>query len=202
MLYCAVPGRAADGKFEGGIYRSKDRGETWDSAMGNGVNKDISSADQWAQSPVASYTHVFTTDVKPLAVYAMNRSTGFWPPHHTTVFRSDDGGDNWRATLFMDPRFPEYNVTPHYQTASLGQSWQEPAEGAAICPTDPNRLIRTGSMETLLTGDGGNSWRAGHTLPAPGQKPQPGSAWLCNGLVVTTTWHYYVDPFQHDRHYI
>ena len=202
MLYCSVPGRAVNGKFEGGIYRSKDRGETWESAMGNGINKEISTADQWAQSPVAYYTHVFTTDVKPLTVYAMNRNTGFWPPHHTTTFRSDDGGDTWRAMLYMDPRFPQYNVTPHYQTASLGQSWQEPAEGAAICPTDPNRLIRTGSMETLVTYDGGISWRSSHTLPAPGQKPQPGSSWLCNGLVVTSTWRYYVDPFEHNRHYI
>jgi len=202
LLYCSIPGRAVAGKYEGGIYRSKNRGETWESAMGNGINKDTSPADKWAQSPVAYYTHVFTTDVKPLTIYAMNRNTGFWPPHHTTTFRSDDGGDNWRATMYMDPRFPQYNVTPHYQTASLGQSWQEPAEGAAICPTDPNCVIRTGSMETLITSDGGNTWRPGHTLPTPGQKPQPGSSWTCNGLVVTTTWRYYVDPFEHNRHYI
>ena len=25
---------------------------------------------------------------------------------------------------------------------------------------------------------------------------------MCNGLVVTTTWHYYVDPFEANRHYI
>src|SRR5262249_26387875 len=29
-----------------------------------------------------------------------------------------------------------------------------------------------------------------------------GSAWSCNGLVVTTTWHYYVDPIETNRHYI
>jgi len=202
MLYCSVPGRAENGKYVGGIWRSKDRGETWESAMGNGINKDLAPADQWAQSRIARYTHVFTTDVKPLTVYAMNLNTGFQPPHHTTTFRSDDGGDNWRATMYMDPRFPQCNAAPDYLTASLGQSYQDPAEGAAICPTNPDLLIRTASMPVLITRDGGNSWQPGHTLPAPGQKPQPGSAWLCNGLVVTTTWHYYIDPFEHDRHYI
>lgn len=38
--------------------------------------------------------------------------------------------------------------------------------------------------------------------PAPGQQPGPGSAWVCNGLVVTTTWHFYVDPFAPNRQYI
>jgi len=202
MLYCSIPGRVVGGKFEGGIYRSKNRGEAWESAMRNGINTDISPADQWAQSRIAHYTHVFTTDGKPLTVYAMNLNTGFWPPHHTTTFRSDDGGDNWRATMYMDPRFPQCNAGPDYLTASLGQSYQDPAEGAAICPSDPNLLIRTASMPVLITRDGGNSWQPAHTLPAPGQKPQPGSAWVCNGLVVTTTWHYYVDPFEHNRHYI
>jgi photosystem II stability/assembly factor-like uncharacterized protein len=202
MLYCAIPGRVEDGRYTGGVYRSKDGGETWESAMTHGINKDIAPADQWAQSRVAQYTYVLTTDVKPLTVYAMNLNTGFHPPHHTTTFRSDDGGDNWRATLYMDPRFPQCNTGLDYLTASLGQSYQAPAQGAAICPTDPDLILRTASMPVLITRDGGDSWQPVHTIPAPGRKPGPGSAWICNGLVVTTTWHYYVDPFEHNRHYI
>ena len=56
--------------------------------------------------------------------------------------------------------------------------------------------------EPHITHDGGETWFGGHTYPAPGQKPGPGSAWVCNGLVVTTTWHYYIDPFEPNRHYI
>ena len=56
--------------------------------------------------------------------------------------------------------------------------------------------------EPHLTHDGGVAWFAGHTYPAPGQKPGPRSAWVCNGLVITTTWHYYVDPHEPNRHYI
>ncbi|MHB8903378.1 MAG: WD40/YVTN/BNR-like repeat-containing protein [Thermoguttaceae bacterium] len=53
-----------------------------------------------------------------------------------------------------------------------------------------------------VTHDGGRSWFNGHTYPAPGAVPGPGSAWICNGLVVTTTWNYYIDPFESNRHYI
>ena len=133
----------------------------------------------------------------------MNTSTGFHPPYHETVYRSDDGGDTWRATFYQDPRFTQYNVAPTYVTASAGQSYKggETPFGAAICNTDPNRLILVYS-QSYITHNGGDTWFSGDTYPAPGQKPQPGSAWVCTGLVVTTTWNYYIDPFEPNRHYI
>ena len=38
MLYCTVQSKETEGAFAGGIYRSRDRGETWQSAMGSGLN--------------------------------------------------------------------------------------------------------------------------------------------------------------------
>ena len=67
---------------------------------------------------------ILTTDVNPLLVYALNTSTGFHPPHHETVYRSDDGGKTWRDVYFMDPRFKHYNIAPNYVTASVGQSFK------------------------------------------------------------------------------
>jgi hypothetical protein len=58
-------------------------------------------------------------------------------------------------------------------------------------------------MLAFVTENGGKTWRPAHTRLAPGAKPEgKQSRWLCNGLVVTTTWHYYVDPFERNRHYI
>ena len=71
----------------------------------------------------------------------------------------------------------------------------------AICNSDPNRVILVRN-EPHITHDGGATWFGGHTYPAPGQKPGPRSAWVCNGLVVTTTWHFYTDPFETNRQYI
>ncbi len=203
MLYCAVTSKDENGKFKGGIYRSRDRGETWQWAMGRGINTETQKADQWAYGPISQYEQLLTTDTEPLTVYATNTSTGFHPPHHDTVYRSDDGGESWRDTYFMDPRFDRYNVAPNYVTASTGQCWKggEAPRGAAICGSDPNRVILVRS-KCYITHNGGDTWFNGHTYPVPGQEPKPGCAWVNNGLVVTTTWHYYFDPFQPNRHYI
>jgi hypothetical protein len=203
MLYCTVKSKLEDGTFKGGIFRSRDGGESWESCMGRGLNTETRKADQWAHGPISQYEQVLTTDAKPLTVYVMNTSTGFHPPHSDTVYRSDDGGDTWRATYFLDPRFEQYNVAPDYVTASTGQSFKggEAPFGAAICNSDPERLILVRN-ECHITHNGGQNWFCGSTYPAPGEKPGPGSAWTCNGLVVTTTWHYYIDPAEPNRHYI
>ena len=203
MLYCTIRSRVDSGTFQGGVYRSRDRGETWQQAMGRGINTETQKADRWAYGPIAQYQQILTTDAKPLTVYAMNTSTGFHPPHHETVYRSDDGGETWRDTYFMDPRFQRYNVAPNYVTASTGQSWKGGGTpfGVAICNSDPERVILVWS-QCYVTHDGGASWFNGHTYPAAGQQPGPGSAWVCNGLVVTTTWDYYINPFEPNRHYI
>ncbi|MCZ7645208.1 MAG: hypothetical protein M5U26_07980 [Planctomycetota bacterium] len=201
MLYCSAPAKDDGGNYVGGIYRSKDGGETWVSAMGAGINMDVKPTGQWGETPIAQYKFVLTTDAKPMTVCAWNIRTGFEPPCHNTVFRSDDGGKHWRATYFMDPRFKECNTELNYVTATLGQSFPSAANGAAVCPSDPERFLYLKS-DLRITHDGGRTWFNGHTLAAPGEEPKPGSAWLCNGLGVTSAWHYYVDPFKKDEHYI
>jgi len=201
ILYCAVPSTAEGGRFQGGIYRSLDRGEHWESAMGAGINKDTRSYDEWADGDIPQYLHVLTADANPLVVYAFNTSTAFWPPHHATVYRSDDGGLNWRATFFPDPRREPYNVAPNWFTVSTGRSEPGAPFGAAICASDPDRVLRVQGF-CYITKDGGETWSSAHTLLAPGQQPAPACAWVCNGLVITTTWHYYIDPHEPNRHYI
>ncbi len=203
VLYCSVRSKAVDGVFAGGILCSRDRGETWQPAMGAGLNTETKRADSWAYSDIAQYQWLLATDAQPLTVYALNTSTGFHPPHSDTVYRSDDGGATWRATYFQDPRFQRYNVAPDWLTASVGQSLKggDAPFGVAICNRDCNRVLLVRN-EPHITHDGGATWFGGHTQPASGQTPGPRSAWVCNGLVVTTTWHFYVDPCEPQRRYI
>jgi photosystem II stability/assembly factor-like uncharacterized protein len=200
-LYCAVPSIAPAGRFQGGLFRSLDGGEQWEWAMGEGINRETAAADQWADGSIAQYHHVVTTDAEPDVVYAMNASTGFWPPHSATVYRSDDAGESWRATFFPDPRGDPYNVTPNWLTTSIGKNYPGVPFAVDVCASDPDRVICVTGF-CCITQDGGRSWSSAHTLPAPGSDPGPSSPWLCNGLVVTTTWHYYTDPHEPKRHYI
>ena len=203
MLYCAVPSEEVDGVFRGGIYRSRDRGETWERSMGTGLNTEVGKADPWAHGPVAQYNDLLTTDAKPLTVYALNTSTGFHPPHSDTVYRSDDGGESWHATYFQDPRFAQFNVAHDYVTAATGRCFKggETPFGVANCNVDANRVMLVRN-EPHITHDGGVTWFVGSTYPAGEERPGPDTSWMCNGLVVTTTWHYYVDPHKANRHYI
>ncbi len=203
MLYCSVPSGVENGIFAGGVYRSRDRGETWESAMGDGINVDTEKADQYGLGPVAQYHQLLVADARPLTIYAFNTCTGFHPPHHETVYRSDDAGASWRATYYQDPRFKEYNVAPDYEVASTGQSFKGGGVpfGVAICNSDPERAMLVMNV-AHITENGGKSWFNGSVYTATGEIPKPGRRWTCNGQVVTTTWHYYVDPFEANRHYI
>ncbi len=203
MLYTTVPSKTVGDRFSGGVYRSQDLGDNWQSAMGRGINTDTEKADQWAYGSIAQYKQLLTTDADPDTVYVFNTSTGFHPPHHDTVYRSDDAGETWRDTYFEDPRFDQYNIAPNYVTASTGQCFKGGGVpfGVAICNSDPDRVILVRG-QVHLTHDGSKKWFNGHTYPAAGATPGPKSPWVCNGLVVTTTWHYYIDPFEANRHYI
>jgi hypothetical protein len=81
------------------------------------------------------------------------------------VYRSDDGGETWRATYFQDPRFKNYNVALDWETASCGQSFKggETPFGVAICNSDPNRVILVRN-EPHITHDGGVTWFGGRTF--------------------------------------
>ncbi|MHC4715819.1 MAG: WD40/YVTN/BNR-like repeat-containing protein, partial [Planctomycetota bacterium] len=199
VLYCVVPSKVVDGKYVGGVYASTDRGETWASAMGEGVNKETTKADEWAMSAVCQYYQVLTTDADPRIVYAVNGNTGIYPPHHTAFYRSDDAGRTWRGTFYPDPRFKKFNCELNFMSLYDGQYYQGKAR-AAICNTDPDRAVQVvGNL--YYTTNGGKTWRCGHTRRVPGDV-DGFSRWECTGLVVTTTWHYYFDPFQPNRHYI
>lgn len=189
ILYCVIEMRDVDGEPQGGVYRSDDGGEKWVRAMGAGINV----APRRRRLP--QYRFLLTTDARPRTVYVTGERGG-------AVYRSDDAGRSWREVLFTRSDSPQFNVEPDYIISETG-GWRQPISGAGINPADPENVVVTDWMCCWITRDGGATWKAGHTRPAPGQASDgKGLRWVNNGLTVTTVWHYYVDPFQHNRHYI
>jgi photosystem II stability/assembly factor-like uncharacterized protein len=208
VLYCTVPSRLEGGQLVPGIYRSIDWGHRWRPVKGKGLNPDTKRIDRWAMGDIAHYPWVRTTDGKPERVYAWNSNTGVAQPHHATVYRSDDGGASWTAVFNPDPRWEPTNVDRYYVTAEDGQFYQGVPHGVAVNAGDPDQVFFVTS-QGFITENGGKTWFPAHTRLARGQKirrgrghRRPGLAWVCNGLVVTTTWNYYRDPFKPKRHYI
>src|SRR5262249_48163846 len=194
ILYCSVESRDDKGKVTGGIYRSDDRGATWTRAMGEGIDHRIEGRAGREARP-AQYEFVLTTDVNPARVYAARGADG-------QVFRSDDRGATWRRTFFPSRRSPQFNVGPNYLIDERGGG-AETISGFGINPADPDQVIVTDWMNCYLTRDGGKTWEAAHCRSAeePGRRGK-GMRWIPTGLVGTTVWHYYLDPFEPNRHYI
>ena len=199
MLYCTLPGENRAGRYLGGVYRSRDLGRSWQPATGAGLNLDIKKFDQWGQDSVAQYHGLAASDDRPLTVWVASGNTGVPPPHHATVYRSDDAGETWHATFFPDPRYPGFNVEKDYTVVEEGQFYQDRPQ-IALAAHDPGHVLQINGGSCYFTTDGGATCACGHTRAAG--SPQRGAAWRNTGLVVTTTWRYYVDPQQPARHYI
>jgi len=200
-LYCTIPSKVEGSSLKGGIYRSMDKGETWESAMGPGLNLELKGFDQWSPQGPVEYHQVITTNVKPLTVYAHNSNTGIPPPHHTAKYKSEDGGKTWRPTFFPDPRYKDQNLVYDYEVAANGQFYQGTPFGAVLCGSDPNIMMDVDMGRCFITDDGGKDYRCGHA-EASAPKGDKKTTFPCNGLVVTSTWNYYIDPFEPARHYI
>ena len=203
-LYATVECALVEGRLTGGVYVSADHGDSWQSCMHGGLNVQTKRKDEWAQGDIPQYGFIGTTGRDPLRVYVFCAGTSYWPPNHSTVYRSDDGGKTWAAVFFSDPRFARqklYNVEDDYVSTQWRQREQSRPYSLVVARSNPDVVTMCCSGWLLRTDNGGRNWRACHTGPAI-DGDAGGQAWQCNGLVVTTTWNYYIDPHQPDRHYI
>ena len=198
-LYCTIESKAANGEYVGGIYRWQSDEKTWKCANGSGLNLETKAFDQWTRSPVAQYWDVVTSDSDPSVIWATGGGTGVPPPHNNSIWRSDDGGKTWREVFFGDPRFPGCNVEKDYVVIEDGQFYGR-VPRISLDAHNPNHVLAINSDQVYITNDGGKSWQLGHTHPVG--TAQKGCAWQCNGLVLTTAWHYEIDPNDAARRYI
>ena len=197
ILYCTVESEIVDDRYIGGVYRSTDGGASWVQAMKTGIDtaeREFTRGERtWVSVP--SYTFVVTNNVRPETVYVAQNRPG-------QVYRSDDSGENWRPTYFGNPDEEGFNVEPSYSMAETGRGGST-ASGLGVDPTDPETVVMTDWFKCQITRNGGRSWQTLHTRSSePERFLGKGQAWVNNGLVVTSVWHYYIDPFERNRHYM
>jgi len=179
------------------ILRSDDLGKTWSTAS------TLTVKTGWMEGGIH---HLLACDADPNRLYAVR------PMHllEGTALRSDDRGVTWRSIANMDKTSPQFNMPVDYCTAYfLPKSmvgWA--GTSAFIDPKNPDRVCFNNYCHLHLTEDGGKSWRGLDVEAMPGHPPMgdhrliPKFSWRSTGLVVTTTWNYYVDPFDQNRHTI
>jgi photosystem II stability/assembly factor-like uncharacterized protein len=191
VLYGSVETRAAGGQISEGIYHSSDRGATWTRAS---IEAGSEQGEERPARPMP-YEFVVTTDVNPSCVYVTRG-------RDSKVLRSDDRGVTWRNTLFQSMKSASFNVGPDYLIDEQGGGG-DVISGLGINPADPEHVIVGDWMNCFITKNGGKTWAAAHTrsAEAAGRRGK-GMRWIHTGLVVTTAWNYYLDPFEPNRHYI
>ena len=201
VLYASVPCNLLGGKLAGGVYVSTDRGASWKRAMNPKIDVTTKQSSPWA-GDLPQYSHLVANDADPKRAYVYCRGTSYFPPNHSAIYRTDDAGASWTSVWFVDPRFKECNVGRDWMTSFMHQSWVGRPIDMEISPTDTDTIVRADGMFAFITADGGKTWRPAHAVKAADTDDDAKLAWKHNGLVNTTTWHYYVDPHQPARHYI
>ncbi len=197
-LFCTIPSKVIDGKLTGGIYRSVDRGQTWHSAMGRGLNLDIGKQDEYAFDDIPQYHFLAMAQTHPNTVYVTTHGTGSRPPHHFTVYRSDDGGDSWRCCFT-----PGENIEPGWVPMEFSWGFGGPALGFHVCSSNPDVAIFSNYAELYLTRNGGGNWHSAYSQRVTSRgEPRRDQAWTSRGLEVTTCWQAALDPHDSKRAYI
>ncbi|KPK82875.1 MAG: hypothetical protein AMJ81_08985 [Phycisphaerae bacterium SM23_33] len=199
VLYCSVPGRDDSGKFAGGIFRSEDRGATWQSAMGAGINTSIGRHGPIGRT-VPDYPFLGMAANQTDTVYTFGYGTGTIPPYSSTVYRTDDGGRSWKRVL-AGPRYAKgRNVELSWINYERG--WSSGVLSYSVNPRHKDVLHYSTGMEIFVTYDGGRRWRQAYTRFADRGAPDRGKRWSGVGLEMTTTWRFVFDPHDRNRCYI
>lgn len=124
----------------GGLYRTEDRGETWQ-PRNEGIRADFLPEGQ--QFPVAGQcVHKFSlSPALPGRIYLQN---------HGGVYRSDDSGDTWNLIATGLPSDFGFPVVAHPTRPDT--AFVIPLEG-------PGRYSPEGRLSVFRTDDAGGSWR-------------------------------------------
>lgn len=192
VLYLWVAESSPTAQGMGEILVSRDEGATWQRTSNMPSHPDIPTG---ANAP---WGYVLANDACRNTVYVVKK---LYSPADT-VWRSDDQGGTWRPVAFGDRRDPRFNMATDYVNLLFkSRAWD--ITHAALDPSDADHLMYADYCAGFITRDGGRSWQSQSTHPAPDQpKLDTRSRWVNNGLTITTTWNYYVDPFRPSRHFI
>ncbi len=203
VIFTTIRSAKVEGKFGGGIYRSEDLGESWQWVMreGKGLNTRLGKVDEYGSGDQAQYYDIDMASGQTDVVYSPAVGTGYWPPNHNTIYRSEDSGETWRFVFSSDARFPELNVKPGWLKYDL-QWGNDQASGFTVCDGDSDVLLRTENGGTYFSHDGGKTWGAAYTAPGPKTTGGKRQAWRSTGMEVTTTWDYLWDPVNRERQFI
>jgi photosystem II stability/assembly factor-like uncharacterized protein len=170
VVFASFAGGAPPGQPGPPIYRSDDRGATWERTSGTGLPADATSANIAVAPGTAGRR-----------LYAITGARGA-----RGLYRSDDGGATWALMttrtasagghLYVDPRNPDlvYTMgTSMYRSTDGGRTLNaykgapggDDATALWIDPANPRRMLLGADQGPAISVDGGVTWTPWYTVP-------------------------------------
>ncbi|MCA9741867.1 T9SS type A sorting domain-containing protein [candidate division KSB1 bacterium] len=136
---------------------------------GGGIFKSIDGGQSWQHAGLTETTSISRIVVNPLQpniVYAAAIGSYFSPDPHRGVYKSDDGGQNWRKVLFLSDSAGVIDLVIHPQKPNIlfAAGWHR------IRPATGDVTFTGANSAVFKSVDGGFSWeKLGQNsgLPAP-----------------------------------
>ncbi|HUU27707.1 MAG TPA: hypothetical protein VM123_07835 [archaeon] len=184
-LYVLSAMRQLGRSVAGGVFRSTDRGGTW-----NAVNEDLTRPFTY-YGAVPSYNTLAVCQSQPEVAYlaCASYSAGSNSPPQFGIFKTVDSGENWDWVYRADwDGIISKNFSESWYTRSYDPSWSASPHELGVCPTKPD-ICYAADGHSYRTLDGGKTWQTVYSIN------QPDDSYTSRGLDVTTCYGVHFDPF-------
>jgi photosystem II stability/assembly factor-like uncharacterized protein len=139
VVYACAMGNGYVPQAERGVFRTRDRGKSWEKVLFVNDSTGCSDLAIDPQDPGTLFAGMWQVEIHTWDLHSGGRGSGVYVTH--------DGGDHW--TEVAGHGFPS-------DTATLGKV------SVAVAPSDPDRvyaLVQAGDPALYRSEDGGTSWR-------------------------------------------
>jgi hypothetical protein len=207
-LYATVPSAwtPASSTFGGGVYAYDFATKTWSSVTTAASGLDVLPNPNPAthQCYLPQYEHLAVRHGSPDTAYLSVCAYRDVAPLNYRLYRTQNGGANWTHVLNVDAALGPKNLTEGWADLDLGPGFGGSGLGVGLWQgatgTSPDTVLFTNLAELYATTDSGTSWVEAYTTQTGALAS--GQPWRSRGLEVTSTWNYYVSPFNPLVHYI
>ncbi len=192
VLYLLARTGYKEGELQGGLFRSLNRGVTWEA-----VNERVIKA--LPGEKIFNFQSIGVCENSPEDIYLAGNTIipGMGKTktvNHEVMYRSRDAGDTWQTVYLSDTRnVLSANFQGSWLNDTYGPGWGGVPISMGVSPTDPDICYGTDYGRAYCTKDGGKNWHVVYSV-----KNSDGS-YSGTGLDVTCCYGVHFDPFDPDH---